>query len=146
MPGTTFIGWEDCWANTRRVLLRVVYRGGANDTNDAEDIVQDALCNYIARCRVKEIADPFNYLYVSVLNGLASRYRSLGRTAPLVERQHEVWDSVDDRLDDEIDIARIKAAGGEPLLEYYSWWHPKATIADRVWAHRLRQKIRSQVI
>jgi DNA-directed RNA polymerase specialized sigma24 family protein len=127
------------------VLLRTAYRGGANDTNDAEDIVQDALCNYIARCRVKEIADPFNYMYASVINGLASRYRVLGRVVPLWPFQHPVWDSVDDRLDDEMDIARIKAAGGEPLLEYYQWWHPKATIADRVWAHRLRQRVRERI-
>ena len=130
----------------RRRLLRTAHqRSRGNTSEDCEDIVQEVLCNYIERCRVKEITDPFRYLYVSVINRLKDMWRLPYQTIPLGDN-FSWWDNdTDDRLDDAMDIERIKAAGGEPLLEYYEWWN-KPTPTDRVWAFRLRQKVRAQCV
>ena len=133
---------DEGWADVRKSLLSMAYnRAWGQTVEEREDVVQDVLCNYFERCRVKEITNPYLYLYASTMNRLKSVQRKAWRTVPLVDR-HTASDDIDERLDDAMDLERIMRAGGEPLIEYYQWWSPKKTPSERVWATRLRQQIR----
>lgn len=131
------------WAGVRSSLLPVAHREGGDD---GEDLLHDAIERYLLKIRDgREIAHPVSYMWTCIRNGALNNRRKNWRLVPLsVHARADPCDDVDERLDDARAIEGIKAAGGDPLIEYYQWWYTP-TPADRVWAHRLRQKLKGAI-